>query len=136
VRRERLERLLARLSSAVPAAGCASLGVSLVSPRRIRAYNRDYRGKDRATDVLAFPGGEPPVAGAERHLGDIVISVAQAAEQARGAGETLARELDRLAIHGYLHLLGYDHETDGGEMRRIERRLARRFLGPRRARPG
>jgi probable rRNA maturation factor len=135
VRPARLERLLARLASAVPAAGCTTLGVSLVSPRRIRAYNRDFRGKDLATDVLAFPGGEPPVPGGERHLGDIVISVAQAAAQARRAGESLARELDRLAIHGYLHLVGYDHETDSGEMRRIERQLARRLLEPRRSRP-
>ncbi len=61
------------------------------------------------------------------HLGDIAISVAQAARQARGPRHALARELERLVLHGYLHLLGYDHERDDGEMLRLERRLARQL---------
>lgn len=104
-----------------------SFGVRLVGDRAMRAFNRDYRGVDRTTDVLAFPGGS----GAEgRHLGDIVVSVPRAAAQARERGHALGRELRLLILHGLLHCLGYDHERDGGEMERLERRLRRRWLPP------
>ena len=86
----------------------------------MRALNRHYRGKDRTTDVLAFPGE----AGA---LGDIVISLPYASREARRRGEVRAVELDRLLLHGYLHLLGYDHEVDDGQMERLEARLRRRL---------
>lgn len=88
--------------------------------RRIRSLNRRYRGKNRPTDVLAFPG-EGPL------LGDIVISVSFAGRQAQRRGEPRSREVDRLLLHGYLHLLGYDHETDGGEMDALEASLRRRL---------
>jgi probable rRNA maturation factor len=84
--------------------------------------NRRYRRKDRSTDVLAFPAGD-----GEGLLGDIVISVPYAARQARRRREPVPRELDRLLLHGYLHLLGYDHETDDGQMDALETRLRRRF---------
>lgn len=113
-----------------------SVAVSLVSDRRIRQYNRDFRGQDRPTDVLSFPTGAdmeaPP---GERHLGDIVISVDAAARQAREARHALDRELKILSLHGFLHLLGYDHEVDDGEMMRLQRRLIRRFLAEREAVP-
>ena len=83
--------------------------------------NRLYRNKDRPTDVLAFP------AGAVGLLGDIVISVPFAARQAKGRGEPPWREIDRLLLHGFLHLLGYDHETDAGEMDALEARLRKRL---------
>jgi probable rRNA maturation factor len=86
----------------------------------MRALNRHYRGKDRTTDVLAFPGD----GGA---LGDIVISVPYASREARRRGQGRAEELDRLLLHGYLHLLGYDHEVDDGQMDRLEARLRRRL---------
>ena len=86
----------------------------------MRALNRRYRGKDRSTDVLSFPA-PPPL------LGDLVISVPYAARQARRRGQRLSREIERLLLHGYLHLLGYDHETDGGEMDALEARLKRRL---------
>lgn len=92
--------------------------------RRIRTLNRRYRRQDRATDVLAFPA---PASGPGGLLGDIVISLPYAARQARRRGEPLAAELDRLLLHGYLHLLGYDHETDDGEMESLEDRLRRRL---------
>jgi probable rRNA maturation factor len=92
--------------------------------RRMRSLNRRYRRKDRSTDVLAFPAGE---VGDRGLLGDIVISVPYAARQARRRREPLPRELDRLLLHGYLHLLGYDHETDDGQMDALESRLRRRF---------
>ncbi|HKD11416.1 MAG TPA: rRNA maturation RNase YbeY [Thermoanaerobaculia bacterium] len=87
---------------------------------RMRSLNRRYRRKDRSTDVLSFPG-------AGLALGDIVISVPYASREARRRGATTRREIDRLLLHGYLHLLGYDHETDDGQMNALEARLARRL---------
>ncbi len=89
--------------------------------RKIRALNRRYRRKDRPTDVLAFPGA------ADGFLGDIVIAVPYAARQAKRRGEPPSREMDRLLLHGFLHLLGYDHETDEGEMDILEADLRRRL---------
>jgi probable rRNA maturation factor len=91
--------------------------VAVVSDARVRALNRRYRGKNRATDVLSFPAGEPG------ELGDVVIASGVAGRQARDAGHALAVELRVLALHGLLHLLGYDHERDDGRMARLERRL-------------
>ena len=87
----------------------------------MRSLNRRYRGKDRSTDVLAFPG----VGGG--FLGDIAVSVPYAARRARRRDAPLAWQLDLLLLHGFLHLLGYDHETDGGEMDALEGRLRRRL---------
>jgi len=121
---------LRRLTRELPAEDCASLAVCLVSDRAMRRFNRQFRGSDASTDVLAFSGeGEPDEAGLV-HLGDIVISVPTAARQAREAGHSLARELRILALHGYLHLLGYDHETDDGSMRRLQARMLRRLSSP------
>jgi probable rRNA maturation factor len=103
-----------------------SFAVRLVGDRTMRAFNRDFRGVDKTTDVLSFPGQ----GGADgRHLGDVVISAPQAVRQAGAAGHSVARELRILVLHGLLHCLGYDHESDGGEMERLERRLRRRWLG-------
>lgn len=97
----------------------------------MREFNQRYRDKDVPTDVLSFPGDDEPEPDGSRHLGDIVISVATAGRQAQSRGHSLPRELKRLTLHGYLHLLGYDHETDDGAMLRLERRLVRRLLpGP------
>jgi len=100
------------------------IAVVLGGDRGIRRLNARYRRKDRPTDVLSFPGP-----GADAGLGDVVISVATAERNARAEGRTLAQELDVLAIHGLLHCLGYDHETDDGAMDRLEGRLRRRVLG-------
>ena len=88
----------------------------------MRALNRAYRRKDYATDVLSFPAGAPPA------LGDLVIATGVAKRQAREAGQSYQTELRVLALHGLLHLLGYDHESpdDGGRMRRAEIRLRKR----------
>jgi probable rRNA maturation factor len=88
----------------------------------MRELNLAYRGKDYATDVLSFLADPPN----EGHLGDVVIATGIAARQAREAGHSLRTELRVLALHGLLHLLGYDHEHDRGEMARVERRLRRR----------
>jgi probable rRNA maturation factor len=81
--------------------------------------NRRYRQKDRPTDVLSFPAGEPG------QLGDVVIALGVARRQAAAAGHPIGTELRILALHGLLHLLGYDHEQDDGRMLRLERRLRR-----------
>jgi rRNA maturation RNase YbeY len=101
-----------------------SVGVRFAGDRAMRRANRQFRGKDQSTDVLSFPGD-----GA--HLGDILISVPQARRQAAAAGRDPSREIQVLLLHGLLHCLGHDHETDGGEMERLERRLRRRWLGAR-----
>jgi probable rRNA maturation factor len=98
-----------------------SFSVILINDEAMRDYNRKYRGFDKATDVLSFCGdGE--------YLGDILISVDTASAQAaRSPVLTLESNIRRLALHGFLHLAGYDHETDNGEMRAIEIRLRRKF---------
>jgi probable rRNA maturation factor len=87
----------------------------------LRTLNRQFRGQDYATDVLSFPGGEG-------HLGDLAISVMRARAQAREYGHSTEDEVRILMLHGVLHLLGMDHETDAGRMARAERRW-RRELG-------
>jgi probable rRNA maturation factor len=123
-----LARFVARLTREVPPRRADSLTLCLVSERKMREYNRVFRGQDRPTDVLSFSDdGEPDPEG-KVHLGDIVISVPTAARQARVAGHSLPCELRILALHGYLHLLGYDHERDGGKMMQLQRRLERKLL--------
>jgi probable rRNA maturation factor len=110
----------------------ASLSISFVGDAAIRRLNREHRGKDRATDVLSFPMYDPRELrrkkreAGERLLGDIVVSVDTALRQGAAYDAPLAREIERLLIHGVLHLIGHDHEKPG-ERRRMEaeeRRLA------------
>ena len=108
------------LIRSAPRTAAGGVCVALVSDARIRALNRQYRGADTTTDVLSFPSGGDP------SLGDIVIATGVARRQAAAAGHALSTELKVLALHGLLHLLGYDHETDGGTMARLEQRLRRR----------
>jgi probable rRNA maturation factor len=93
--------------------------ILLTGDAEVRELNRRFRRKDRATDVLSFPDGvvgpeEPP------RIGDIVISVPAAARNAKRLGHSLRREILHLLIHGFLHLMGFDHEVDGGDMERLE----------------
>jgi probable rRNA maturation factor len=108
------------LESIAPPRAKGTATVAIVPDARVRALNRQYRRTDRATDVLSFPAGEPG------QLGDVVIAYGVARRQAAEAGHPIATELRVLALHGLLHLLGYDHEADNGQMRRIEQRLRRR----------
>ncbi len=119
----RVPGLAAWLVGIAPRAARGTVTLVVTSDRRIRGLNRTWRGQDKATDVLSFPAGDDP--GPAPHLGDIVISRETAAHQARHEGHSLATELRVLALHGLLHLLGYDHERDSGRMARIERRLRR-----------
>jgi probable rRNA maturation factor len=123
-----LGRFLRRLARAAPSSGADRVAVCLVSDRAMAKLNAAFRGRRGPTDVLSFPAGDAPLPEGGRHLGDVVIAVPTAAAQARRAGHGLARELKILALHGYLHLLGYDHEVDDGDMRRLERRLTGRLL--------
>lgn len=126
-----LERLTqALVGRELPDVEEATLGVRFASDRELRRVNRDYRGKDKATDVLSFPGDEED--GEEgRHVGDILISVPTARRQAAERGHAPGQEIRTLLLHGLLHCLGYDHETDQGEMERLERRLRRTWIGGR-----
>lgn len=116
------------LAQAAPAGAGGQVSVALLSDEEVRRLNRRYRRKDRPTDVLSFPAAAEtvsPRARASRPLGDIAIAKGVAARQARQYGHSLGVECRVLALHGLLHLLGYDHETDRGEMSRLEERLRR-----------
>ena len=134
------------LLAMVPNARDGSFSVAFVSDRRMTELNRFFRGKDDTTDVLSFPhendefvqseGFSPSATDAERadahtpnsnFLGDIVISVEQAARQAKENKFTLENEIKQLILHGLLHLCGYDHETDDGEMNKRELELRRKL---------
>jgi len=118
--------------------------VRLVSDPRMARWNRVYRAEHASTDVLSFPSGDGRKHNRNRfrgslrrgasfhraelqYLGDIAISPLVAQRNARRFGRTLTQELKILILHGMLHLLGYDHETDRGEMERLENRLRRRL---------
>ena len=117
--------LAAWLRRVAPVRARGAVSVALVSDRRVRELNRTYRRKDYATDVLSFPAA-PFALSPERFLGDVVIARGVARRQAREAGHSERTELRVLALHGLLHLLGYDHERDDGRMQRVERRLRRK----------
>ena len=105
--------LAAWLTRVAPARARGDIAIAIVSDARMRTLNKQYRRKDTPTDVLSFD------------TGDIVIAAGVARRQAREAGHAYAVELKILALHGLLHLLGYDHHdpADGGRMARLERRL-------------
>jgi rRNA maturation RNase YbeY len=100
----------------------AELSLSLVADEEMHDLNRTYRGKDRPTDVLAFPLHTPPIPDHVASLGDVVISIDTAALAAGERRRPLATCLDELVIHGILHLLGYDHDISPAEERRMARR--------------
>jgi len=116
--RVRAPGLAAWLTRVAPAAAHGGVAIALVSDARIRALNRQYRHQDKTTDVLSFPAHPP-------HLGDIAIAAGVARRQARDARHSYGTELRVLALHGLLHLLGYDHHgpADRRRMARLERRL-------------
>jgi probable rRNA maturation factor len=143
-----LEKFLARAGRALHLPG-GSFTVCLVTNTQMARWNRAYRGKRGPTDVLSFPAdvkkekpgrktkhggsralgcGFPSSASSSTYLGDIAIAPAVARRNARRFDRTFADEMRILIVHGMLHLMGYDHETDTGQMDRRERRL-RRALG-------
>jgi len=137
------------LERAAPPRARGGVSIALVSDAVMRQLNAVYRGQNCVTDVLSFPadGERPPalpvfglpasthqkgplLAARAAWLGDLAIARGVAARQARQYGHPLGVELRVLALHGLLHLLGYDHETDSGTMRRLEERLRRRARLP------
>ena len=119
----RLKDFLRRLSQTL-GLRTEAFTVALVSDAHIHALNRRFRGQARTTDVLAFPlRKHGSTSAGNGYLGDVVISLETARRQARHLGHSLAKEVRLLILHGVLHLLGYDHETDRGEMNRRERTL-------------
>ena len=116
------------LASVAPRTARGEVGIALVSDARMRVLNRSYRKKDYATDVLSFPSSDPGTQESGDSLGDLVIATGVAARQAREAGHSVQTELRVLALHGLLHLLGYDHDdpADQGRMARAETRLLRK----------
>ena len=125
---DRLRDLLERLGVALSVEHC-TVGVMLTDDDGIRGYNVQFRGLDEPTDVLSFPSGAGDPSESGHYLGDLVISVERAEEQAREQGHGLGEEVEVLLLHGVLHLQGHDHETDSGEMRELEARLARELFG-------
>ncbi|MDT5270840.1 MAG: putative rRNA maturation factor [Acidobacteriota bacterium] len=124
---ERWRAFAERALKVVPANGAEAV-VVFVSDRMMRGLNRRWRGKLGTTDVLSFPSGQEEFErGAGASLGDVVVSLEQAARQAAEHGLSVEDEVQQLILHGLLHLCGYDHETDGGEMNALELRLRRRL---------
>jgi probable rRNA maturation factor len=117
-----LSRFLSEAQAAVRLKG--QVTVLLTTDAAIRKLNRQFRGKNKATDVLSFPSEGPfPGSPAEEIAGDIAISVTTALGQAADHGHSLSTEIKVLILHGLLHLAGYDHEADSGQMARRERLL-------------
>lgn len=125
--RTTLARFLAEARKYVRLRG--SVSVLLTSEAEIRRLNRQFRGKNKATDVLSFPA-DPYPQGGEKISGDLAISVPTARRQAAEQGHALSVELKVLILHGLLHLAGYDHEVDEGQMARRERRLRAKLRLP------
>lgn len=124
--RSGLSRFLQTAQAAVGLHG--EVDVLLAGDRTLRRLNREYRGKNKATDVLSFPAAEDL---AEVHAGDLAISLETAARQAEEHGHTLRDEVRVLLLHGLLHLHGMDHEQDEGEMATREAELRRSLRLPR-----
>ena len=120
-RPRRARALASWLEAVAPARARGIVAIALVGDATMRRLNRRYAGRDRATDVLSFPSDGP-----EGVLGDIAIATGVARRQARDAGHAYGQELRVLALHGLLHLLGYDHHADDGRMARLESRLRRK----------
>ena len=127
---KRLEKFALRLCQRLKIPD-SEFAVLLTSDRRIRHFNRTFRKRDEATDVLSFPAARQHKTGGHfknPYIGDIIISVETAQQQAIEKNHSLLTEVRILMIHGLLHLLGHDHERDQGQMRRKQLKLQRELL--------
>ncbi len=104
-----------------------NIAIAFVTDSEITRLNKNYRKKNKPTDVLSFPAQSGKRVNKKKFLGDIAIAPAVARRYAKKNGRTLENEICILILHGILHLLGYDHETDQGQMDRIERKLRRKL---------
>jgi probable rRNA maturation factor len=115
------------LARIAPRSARGTVSIAILPDARVKSLNRKYRGANKNTDVLSFPQkGSGPIP----FLGDIAISRGIAQKQAKLLGHSLRTELRVLALHGLLHLLGYDHDSDNGRMAREEARLRRKARLP------
>lgn len=119
---ERAKKFLNR-ALALSGHAAGEVSVFVCGDASMRRLNRTYRRRDETTNVLSFPSG----AEGNGFLGDLIVSEPEARRQARRSRATLSRVMEKLLLHGLLHLLGYDHETDAGEMDEIEGKLRRRL---------
>ena len=125
-----------KATNIIPEAHGKSVVIAFVSDRKMRQLNSTFRGKDLTTDVLSFPFetdefekmSEPSALADGYFLGDIAISLEQAARQAKENNLSFSTEIKQLILHGILHLCGYDHETDNGEMNSLEVQLRDKLL--------
>ena len=125
---DRWQAFTTKAASLLPAATDTAITVAFVSDRAMRELNRLWQHKQGTTDVLSFPAEQDEFEKSEgTRLGDVVISIEQAARQAKENDLTLDEEIAQLILHGLIHLCGYDHATDDGEMNRLELRLRRRL---------
>jgi probable rRNA maturation factor len=115
------------LARVAPRSARGGVAIAILPDARVKSLNRKYRRKNKPTDVLSFP---ETGSGPTRFLGNIAISRGIAQKQAKLLGHSLRTELRVLALHGLLHLLGYDHESDKGRMARVEARLRRKAKLP------
>jgi len=125
INQKRWRDLAARAIEAIRS-GREAVTIVFVSDSAIRKLNKQFRDTDRVTDVLSFPA-EPEQFENQSSLGEIVISTDRAAAQAKANGLSLQNEIEQLILHGLLHLCGYDHETDNGEMNRLELKLRKKL---------
>jgi probable rRNA maturation factor len=114
-----VQRVWSELSTKISVPEETEVTVAFVNNSRMQSFNNTYRHKNYTTDILSFPVNEVTLE-QDHYLGDILISIDKAADQAKEKGHNLEKELQILLLHGILHLLGYDHETDSGKMDRIE----------------
>lgn len=126
-----LQKVWNTITGSIQIRGSKHTEVSVVflNQQQMQKYNHQYRKKNYATDVLSFPADlETPALPEPWYLGDILLCVDKAQENAASAGYSIDRELQILLLHGVLHLLGYDHETDHGEMDALEGKLRKRLI--------
>jgi probable rRNA maturation factor len=120
IERQIFEKFAATAFQAIPETGNKTATIAFVSDSQMQKINKEFRGKNSTTDVLSFPFEPAEFELEENSLGDILISVEQAKRQATENDLALEIEIKQLILHGILHLCGFDHETDGGEMNQRE----------------
>jgi probable rRNA maturation factor len=127
-----MRRAIGRAAAATLSTSRNELAIVLTDDSGIRLLNRDWRGIDAATNVLSFAVGSSNAAKAGEHLGDIVLAYESIAREARNEGKPFAHHVAHLAVHGFLHLVGYDHETakEAAVMERTERDILRQLAIP------
>lgn len=128
IKTEDFQQFTARAIEIVPEARGKSATIAFVSDRKMRELNKTFRGKNLTTDVLSFPfEADEFETESEENLGDVIISLEQAERQAKENNLAFELEIKQLILHGVLHLCGYDHETDAGEMNALELKFRKKL---------